>query len=215
MQLGMIALKIRAGETDTFGNRVLGAADFAGAMDKTFRVNTAFVVPLTQSCEANQHDGGIVQEVVERFGVVVALANDSTKTDKTGLTAYDRLDDIRAELFSNLLGWYIDGAKSDVYYRGARLLDMNSANLWYMFEFEYTIQITEDDGAKPEATDVLRTMYAQIIAGEDPLNPLPDGLPSPLVPPTLDTLIVSDHAFGAGFNDEFNSLEDVKNKANT
>ena len=35
------------------------------------------------------------QKIIERFGVIVALANDGSQSEKLGLVAYDQLHDIR------------------------------------------------------------------------------------------------------------------------
>jgi hypothetical protein len=160
MKLGTIALRIRVAET-SLENRVAGAAELALAIAGTLLEECAFVLPLVESAPANTQDSGINQLLTERFGVIVALKNDTSQADKTGLTAYDRLHDLRQELFSALLGWYITGAESQVYYGGGTLLDVNRAWLWYQFEFEYTTRLTEEDLIIPDTLDDFDRIYAQ------------------------------------------------------
>ena len=98
---------------------------------------------LIESAEENQYDPQVDQRVVERCGVVVALAADKSKVDKLRFTAYDTLHSVRADLFSALLGWEIPDAEGMVCYRGGKLIDMNNAYLWYQFEFEYYSRIMQ------------------------------------------------------------------------
>jgi len=136
MRIGKIALKIRAAKTD-FGNYVAGTAELDLALTNTLLRESAFVIPLIENAEENTYDPIISQPLIERFGVIVALKNDKSQSEKLGLGAYDRIHDIREQILNCLLGWEISEAESMVFYRGGKLIDMNGAWLWYQFEFEY------------------------------------------------------------------------------
>ena len=140
MKIGKIALKIRAEKT-SFKNRVAGSAELDTAMQQTLSKEAAYVIPLTESAEENNYASGVQQPLYERFGVVAAIKNDASQLDKLGILAYDRIHDIRNELFDALLGWEIEEAETLVYYRGGSLIDINGAWLWYQFEFEYGSRI--------------------------------------------------------------------------
>ena len=140
MRLGKIALKIRAADTE-FGNYVAGSAELDLAINNTLLRESAFVIPLIENAEENKYDSGISQVLIERFAVIIALKNDTTQSDKLGITSYDRLHDIREQLFNCLLGWEISEAFTLIWYRGGKLLDINNAWLWYQFEFEYASEL--------------------------------------------------------------------------
>ena len=70
MKLGKIALKIRVANTD-FGNYVAGSAELDMALSGTLLRESAFVIPLIESAEENVHDSAIMQQLVERFGIVI------------------------------------------------------------------------------------------------------------------------------------------------
>lgn len=162
MKLGPVALKIRAAST-RFGDRIAGAAEFGYAWGNSIKKEVAFVIPLGDSPTANNQDVGINQKIIERFAIVVVLDNDTTDKGKTGVIAYDLIDDIRAEIFSAILGWQVSGAEDVISYAGGRLLGINSANLWYQFEFMTSVRIDDDDGVDTgvDALGDFNTIYAQ------------------------------------------------------
>jgi hypothetical protein len=213
MKLGTIALRIRAAET-SFENRVAGAAELALALAGTLEQEVAFVIPLAESSPANTYDNGINQILTERFGVVVALKNDVSQADKTGLLAHDRLHDIRQELFNCLLGWYITGAESLVYYGAGRLLDINRAWLWYQFEFEFTTRLTDEDLIVPDTLDDFDRIYAEWEMSPSANLPYTGSLPVKTFSPDIAELIdlkdlydasyakAFGRGFGAGFDRE-------------
>ena len=162
MKVGPIALKLRAAPT-RFGNLIAGAAEFGYAWGKSLKSEMAFVVPLVETTRANNLDNGINQLITERFAVVVVINNDTTNKDKTGLTAYDSIHDIRTEVLSAILGWTIPGSEDIVSYAGGKILNINAANLWYQFEFATSTRITDDDGVDVGADSLndFNTIYAQ------------------------------------------------------
>ncbi len=169
MRLGPIVLKLRLAET-RFGEFIAGAAELAYALAGTLKREMAFVIQLGETASANTVDSGINQKIIERFGVIVMLDNGTSDEDKTGLTAYDSLFEIRAELFGALLGWQIPGTESLVSYGGGSVLGINRAQFWFQFEFEAVTRIGEDDGIDVGRDDLedFDTIYAQwAITGPD------------------------------------------------
>jgi hypothetical protein len=207
MRLGQIALKLRLANT-TFGTKIAGSAELALAMKGTLSAETAFVIPLAEATSNNDMDIGIKQELEERFGVVVALANDSSQADKLGLIAYDRLHDIRAEIWSAILGWIMAGAEYPISYGGGRILGINRAYLYYQFEFSIRSRINDEDGVEEQAVDNFDTIYAQWVLTPSANIPLKEGIPATLFTPNaVDTVDLTenpnDGAFGYGFGQGF------------
>jgi len=166
MRLGYVVLKLRLANT-SFENRIGGSAALALALESTLAQEMVFVIPLSETVPANAYDSGINQLITERFGLVVALKMDADPADKTGIRAFDRLHDVRAEFLSVLSGWEMPDAGVDslVYYVGGRLLDFNRAWMWYQFEFEFQTRLEEM--TQPDTTDVgvLNKIYAQYVLG--------------------------------------------------
>lgn len=145
MRIVPIILRLRAANT-RFKNNIGGAAELDLARKNTLKADLAFVVPLNEDTTANANDNNINQTITERFTVIIALANDTSQADKNGIIAYDLLHNVRSEIFRALLGWEIYGAESMIYYAGGQLLNIHAAYLWYQFDFEYRVRITEFDG---------------------------------------------------------------------
>ena len=163
MRIGPVVLKLRLAST-RFENRIAGAAELALALQGTLQAEMAFCIQLSEAAADNKHDNEIEQELSERFGVIVALDNGTSDKDKTGLTAYDSLYEIRAEIFSAILGWQPDGPESyPISYRGGRVLGINRAQFWYQFEFEQKSRITQEDAVDVGRDDLddFDTIYAR------------------------------------------------------
>lgn len=209
MRLGQIVLRIRSKKT-YFDNYVGGTAELDLAISNTLKKDMAFVIPLVDDAGKNQYDTSINQRIIERFGVVVALANDSSQTDKLGFLSYDKLHEIRNDLIRALVGWMPIGAECQVCYRGGKLIDVNNAYLWYQFEFEYDSRIVDEVTSQGHVTgDAIiqdsyfddteepvpfNTIYMQLINtpdsripyknkfGEDGAMPFPDDFPDVTLP---------------------------------
>ena len=158
MRLGQIVLRIRT-ENTSFGNFVGGVAELDVAIKNTLTKDMAFVLPLIDEANRNNYDVTFNQRLTERFGVIVAIANDDSQSDKLGFSAYEKLHDIRSELIRALVGWIPLDSESMIMYRGGRLIDINNGYMWYQFEFEYdsriiseVIEITKDGKIVKEAT---------------------------------------------------------------
>ena len=222
MMLGQVALRMRAitfsglAAFPEFGNRVLGTVEFALARENTLILETAFIIPLSEADQGdNRYDTSVNQMVNERFGVVVAIANDAAITDKLGLGAFDRLYSIRQRLFRCFLGWRPPGTEMPMYYKGGQLLDINSAWLWYQFSFQMETHITNSaDGVDQDLgpwDDFLR-VYTQWLTGDEsqailPMTGSPPVLPETMQPPDMTTVIDYGYGFDRGFNEGFDTLE--------
>ena len=214
MQIGPIALKLRLAET-RFENRVFGAAQLALALEYTLKKETAFVVQLNETANANTLDNGISQKINEQFGVIIALDNGSSDKDKAGLISYDKLVDVRTEIFKAILGWQIPGTESLVSYAGGRVAGLNRAYLWYQFEFLTETRIDDDDGVDVGVDDLemFGSIYAQWILSPSVKSEAVKGataLPIPIVDPDMTSIIDFtsdpdvDGGFGKGFGIKFN-----------
>lgn len=145
MRIVPIILRLRAADT-RFKNNIGGSAELDLARRNTLKKDMAFVIPLNEDVAANQNDNEINQTITERFSVIIALANDSSQADKTGIIAYDLLHEVRSQVFRALLGWEIYGSDSMIYYAGGQLLNIHAAYLWYQFDFEYRVRVVGFDG---------------------------------------------------------------------
>lgn len=163
MRISKIVLKLRLGNT-VFGNNIGGATELSRAIRHAPTKDIAFVIPVDGEADEPVTDAGIQQKVTERFAVVCALKNDTSDKDRQGILAYDRLHDIRAEIWKALLGWRMEIEDERlVYYRREKLVGVTPATLWYQYEFEVQIRIiggvfepeTNDsiDGVELEFTD--------------------------------------------------------------
>ena len=216
MNLGLVALKIRAGNT-RFGNRVVGTVELALAQEYTLKEETAFVIPLSEGVAGpNANDTFVNQKVAEVFGVVVAVKNDSASVDKLGFKAYDAHGDIRAELLRALLGWTMPGSDAAlVYYNGGRIIDITPAWFWYSFEFVATTRITSDvDGVDEDLaatfTDEFKTLYTQYAVFDKAVLPLTGPapqLPTNLLTPTLTELFGPKYPFSDAMGTAFDTLK--------
>ena len=189
MKISPIVLKLRAAET-VFGDEIAGIAEMDVALNHPLKKDIAFVLQLSEDAKKNEYDTEVSQIVNETFGVVVALMNDTSQADKTGLTAYDKLHDIRQELWDSLLGWLMpedDGytVESQVEFKGGRILGTTAATLWYRYDFGVNIRINQlFSTADQEDFD---SLYNQFILS--PSDNLPVDTPSADLLPTLTSIV--------------------------
>lgn len=227
MQLGPIVLTLRAANT-RFNNNIGGAAELDLALKNTLTTDMAFVIPLLDSAKASTQINEVVQVLTERFGVVVALKNDSTQKDHTGLIAFDLLHATRAEIWKAIYGGYVDTNLKDVSpisYVGGKLLGIDRGYLWYQFEFQYSYTIdnlycsetnTSGDGVNVDLStiDDFNTIYTNIIltpSADLPYTrdlPLDDNFPDVVLPDVAQWIDFTNNpddgpfsiAFGSGFD---------------
>jgi len=226
MRIGRIVTKIRAANT-LFGNMVAGAAELNLAMNGTLQADSAFVIPLIESTGESKTVNITNENLLERFGVIVAIANDESQAEVYGVVAYDKLHDIRAQLWACLLGWEIPEAESQLHYRGGKLLQLSGAYLWYQFEFEYLVRLqqigiadeipingindrTLTDG-RIGSFDKIYTQYVQASDTRLPIKdiPVPDGFPSVAIPDVAQMVDLTKNPLDGAFTIAWASAFDV------
>jgi len=211
MRLSPIVLLLRAGNT-SFGDEIAGSAEFGSVQEDTLEANTAYVIQLSEVATPNTIQGDVSQKLVEGFGVVVAIKNDQSQADKTGLTAFDSLFNVRKELWKVLIGLFIDdedpndGYYQDgpIYYKGGTLLDINPAWLWYQFEFEYPAMLTGQ--LKEYNLDDFNTLSAQWVMTPNAQIPLEGAgdLPDALESSDMDSIIdFTENLLAGAFSSDF------------
>ena len=227
MRLAPIVLQLRLSNT-RFGNFIAGAGELVLAMSNTLQREMAFVIPLGERADKNDLDLSINQIVVERFAVVVALINNSSQADKTGLTAFDLLHDIRSQIFRSIVNIELVNTESSIYYVGGTLLDISPAYLWYQFEFEFKSRITADIDGVSDIQDrvvsdrqqvsqlpTFESIYANIISTPDariPYNgtlPLDDSFPDVLLPDMAVWIDLTKDPDDGAFSRSFCSAFDI------
>jgi len=211
MKLSPIVLKLRAANLTEFDQSIAGSAELATAQADTLEVATAYVIQLLEVAVPNTIEGDVSQRLIEGFGVVVAIRNDLSQADKTGLTAYDKLFNIRRELWNILVGLVLpdddDGqynVEGPIYYKGGTLMDINPAWLWYQFEFEFPARLT---GAE-QTLDLsdLETISTQYVLTPDAQIPLKGAaaLPGAITDSDLDQIIdLTENLLAGSFNSGF------------
>ncbi|WP_303674783.1 phage tail terminator protein [Vampirovibrio chlorellavorus] len=169
MNLDAIIIQLREHTLPTFNRRVHGAAEFApiSDLDKTdLPVPCAFVIPLADRAQPQAEQNIEIQDLEERFGVIVAISN---VQDRTGLKAVLDVYAVRDTIWRAILNWTPDAQTyKPIRYYGARLLSMNRAVLFWMFEFYAKTTIVDADGYQPELMD-LKTIHI-----DHDLGPAPD-----------------------------------------
>ncbi len=110
-----------------------GAAELA-AIQAARRVGTpyAWVIPVGEQAGGSALLSAVSQRVVERVGVVIAVAN---RRDARGEAAHNTLRAVRRAIKDTLIGWLPDPAEEAVTYSRGRLLDYNDHVLWWQDEY--------------------------------------------------------------------------------
>jgi hypothetical protein len=224
MRIGQIVLKIRLAETE-FGDYVAGSAELGLAMQQGLQREMAFVIPLVESATTNDADSGLKQTLTERFAVIVALKNDNSQSEKLGLTAYDRLHNIRAEIWKAILDWHINaGTRQEavIMYRGGRLLEIDRAYMWYQFEFEYNIMLQnyynldpdDSDGVDVDLStmDDFNTIYANYVMTPSANIPYTGDLPNESIADMSQSVDLTQNPNWGGFARGFQSGFDFYNE---
>ncbi|HEU0282327.1 MAG TPA: hypothetical protein VFQ99_00965, partial [Gallionella sp.] len=113
--------------------KVLGAADFAAARDDLKMPPTAYVLPLSDRAAPNALVGlRVHQQVIERFGVVLAVEN---LRDVRGAAVNAALETLRRATIDSLLGFQPAADYDPIQYGGGRLLMLDVAVIWWQLEF--------------------------------------------------------------------------------
>ncbi|MCP1289823.1 hypothetical protein NK214_06420 [Chromobacterium sp. S0633] len=117
----------------SFAGRVAGALELAALLDDgapMMNLPAAYVVPTREDPQTPTTTAPYMQDLEEKFDVVVALA----PVDERGQAVADRLHDLRAELWRALIGWSPPGC-DPVEYDGGALLMLNRGRVIYRFGF--------------------------------------------------------------------------------
>lgn len=165
MKLSTIIVALRAGNT-FFKTNIGGAIDFGRVQQNTLIDDVAFVIPLGEDASSNTEDSSINQIIKEKFGVVCAIKNDSNSVERAGIIAYDMLHTVRTDLLRVLIGLDL-GYNTTIEYSSGRLLDINSAWIWYQYEFVYQSRLTSNIAGEGEIEE------RSVDARQDPAQ-LPD-----------------------------------------
>jgi hypothetical protein len=111
----LVIPRIRA-QCPIFAGRVAGAATMRKLYaNDDFPVPHAFVIPLSDSGEAEVMLSDLAMDLAVRFAVVVAVDN---TTDEPGMAAAETLMDARDQLHAALIGWAPSEAHAPCIYAG-------------------------------------------------------------------------------------------------
>jgi hypothetical protein len=118
----------------SFASRVSGLSEFLMLEGREDAIATpaAYVVRLVSEVQANETVGAVIQAQTERFGVFVCV---DARADAVGYDADDRLDDIRAELRSALIGWAPSADRGPLDDDGFENVTATRARVWRRFDF--------------------------------------------------------------------------------
>ncbi|MFC0407920.1 phage tail terminator protein [Roseomonas elaeocarpi] len=149
MNIDAVILQLRT-YAPIFGGRVAGAASYAMASDQVWMAQpAAYVIPLADEASPNQNQTGLYQEVTEKVGVIIDLAN---KEDRRGQDAAGQVvDEYRRAVLAALLRWRPDPTAQTMGFRydGSGLLQVTRAWLRWQFDFAIETTITDSDGWQP------------------------------------------------------------------
>lgn len=141
MKLSTIITELRR-RCPSFEKRVYGVAEWAAREKVNLPMPSAYVLPLGESADLVSMTTDYRQHVEQSFGVAVLI---STKLDDpTGLQAFDKSEDVKAEIFRAIVGWETDETDA-VIYEGSTVLELNRAFLCVQFEFSVSYDITDAD----------------------------------------------------------------------
>lgn len=113
---------------------VAGAAEYA-AITATGMALTPHVwlIPLTESAQANPLNQGVHQQITVVLGVVYAVRD---VRDAQGMAAADSLSALRQTVFAALLNHFPAGATDPLTYVAGGLLDFQNAILFWQDQFQ-------------------------------------------------------------------------------
>lgn len=168
---------------DVFDTRVAGAATVEAAVTQTLtEFPAAFVVPLEDKAEPNRADENLLQLLHQKIGVVAVL---DASADPRGQAAVEAAwTAVRQALWYALLAWMPDGCSEPLAYRGARVLRLDAARLWVLFEFDAPRLLSESLSATDDLPPF--TLFAPELALPTTVLPvLPGNIPLPPVTPPV------------------------------
>lgn len=134
----------------------------------------AFVMPGEEEAAAQKSATDYWQTVTETFAVVVLL--DGASAAKGEDTAFDSLEEVKAQLWKALAGMRPEEDGHIIVYTGARLLEMTDGRLCYQFDFAWSREIHEEMTRQHEELAALEAFH-QLAIDLDPIaaDGRPDG----------------------------------------
>ncbi|WJV61357.1 hypothetical protein PCO87_15780 [Pectobacteriaceae bacterium C52] len=144
MRLSPIVATLRL-KCPKFYGRVAGAAQMKSLPETAkMLLPAAYVVPSNDDASENKSQTDYWQDVTEGFAVIVVL--NSSPDERGQAAAFDAVHDVRAELWSALLGLNPEPDNGDVIeYAGGQVVAMDAARLYYQFDFTRKREISESE----------------------------------------------------------------------
>lgn len=142
MKLSPVITELRR-RCPLFEQRVYGAAEFASIEPSTaLKMPCAFVLPLGDTAGEVIFQTDYRQSIEQSIGIAIFVP---TGTDETGLIAYDKVEDIKSEVFRAIAGWCPTDDVDELIYEGSSVLDMNRSRLCVQLEFKVAYDIVDDE----------------------------------------------------------------------
>lgn len=133
----------------TFDSRVFVAIDFKPERGQvSVEVPALVVMPADDEARAPIAQNLAVQEVIDRFTVVLMMA---TASNERGDATADALHDLRAEVWRALLGWRPGDEYEPIEYEGGEIIDMNRAVTYYGMTFSAELTVGYSNGLPSDA----------------------------------------------------------------
>ena len=145
MKLAPIVAELRA-KCVSFSSRVHASVEFADIKERTaMSLPCAFVLPISETADEPTFADGTQyrQHVEQSFGVAVFVKPE--RADRTGLDAFDLVEELKSEVFRALVGWSPDDDHDAITYEGMSILEFNRAFLAVQLEFAVTYDVTDED----------------------------------------------------------------------
>lgn len=172
MLLNEVIERLRT-ESNSFSDRVFGAAEYASATESTANITMPAAFIVLGSDDASIRSEGIVvagdPNLSVVFGVVLVIDN---TTDEQGAAASDSVEALRNEVFSALHSWKPANNYNYIQYVGGRLLNVTPTTLWYALTFtaleispaivSYKIEVGVEILPGSSAATVVSTLSAAI-----------------------------------------------------
>lgn len=108
------------------------AAGFAQVSAKPASSPMAFVVPVADQAGPNRTAPIVSQELIERFGVVIATSN---RRERHGGAAARDIESLVGAVRTALVGWSPDAGHDPVEYAAGRMMQADQGFVWWLCEF--------------------------------------------------------------------------------
>nr|DAY85356.1 MAG TPA: tail completion protein [Caudoviricetes sp.] len=149
----------------SFEQRVYGIGTFSQLSESisTEALPAAFVVPMSEEPDDPATTSRYRQTVRFNFAVLLMVPNTE---DEQGLTAWEKADDLKKEVFHAILGADdIKSGKDWIQFEGLSIADMNRAALTIQLDFSCEYEITDDEtrhGADIDRLGRFLRMYTDV-----------------------------------------------------